>query len=114
MRGPERDRAALEDILRYVGDVRSHTAAGRQVMSEGLTRHAVLWELAIIGEAANRLTQEFREAHPELPWRRIVNQRNFLVHGYDRVDADLVWDAIGRLPEVQAYIEAMLEEMGEP
>ena len=48
----------------------------------------------IIGEAANMLTHEFRDAHADMQWRQITNMRNFLIHGYHNVEEDLVWEAI--------------------
>jgi len=48
----------------------------------------------IIGEVANMLTHEFRDAHADMQWRQITNMRNFLIHGYHNVEEDLVWEAI--------------------
>lgn len=39
----------------------------------------------IIGEAANRLGQEFHDSHPQLPWAQMVGMRNVIIHGYDHV-----------------------------
>ena len=48
----------------------------------------------IIGEAAARVTEETREKHPQIPWLDIVGMRNRIVHGYDEVDLDILWDVI--------------------
>jgi len=45
----------------------------------------------IIGEAANRLSSEVVDAHPEVPWRQIVASRNRVVHSYFDVGLDLLW-----------------------
>jgi len=47
--------------------------------------------LEIIGEAANRLSQDTREAATAVPWKQIIGLRNRLIHGYDEVDLDVVW-----------------------
>lgn len=47
--------------------------------------------LEIVGEAAARVTQEFRVGHPAVPWQDIVSLRNRLIHGYDQVDFDILW-----------------------
>jgi uncharacterized protein with HEPN domain len=70
--------------------------------------------LAIIGEAANRLSEELRLAHPEVPWRRIIGQRNILVHVYDHLNLERVWEAIEAVPELARRIRAIVEELGEP
>ena len=76
------------------------------------TYHAVIYNIMIIGEAANMLTFEFRESHTELRWRQITNMRNFLIHGYHNVEEDLVWEAISvDLPQIRKKIVKYLEEI---
>lgn len=113
MKGPERDRAALEDMRRYAASVTAHTRSGRGALTDELSLHAVLWELAILGEAANRVSDPMRASHPDVPWRKIVNQRNILVHVYDEVDIDLLWQAVEAIPELERQIGSMLDEFGE-
>ncbi len=50
--------------------------------------------LEIVGEAAARVTTATRGALPQLPWAEIVGLRNRVIHGYDRVDFDIVWEAV--------------------
>lgn len=50
--------------------------------------------IQIIGEAARRVSPEFREAHPQIPWRAIVGMRHKIVHDYMEVDEDIVWDTV--------------------
>ncbi|NOT00151.1 MAG: DUF86 domain-containing protein [Phycisphaerales bacterium] len=47
--------------------------------------------MEIVGEAAARVSQEFRRFHPNIPWSRVVGLRNRLIHGYDEVDFDVLW-----------------------
>lgn len=110
MRGPLADRTAVEDMLRYATLVEQHAADGLDALDE-VARHGVLWELAVIGEAANRVSPELRRAHPEVPWRRIVDQRNFLVHSYDRIRRPKVLEAISALPELRSQLTTVLEEL---
>ncbi|HEY0512476.1 MAG TPA: HepT-like ribonuclease domain-containing protein [Thermoanaerobaculia bacterium] len=65
--------------------------------SENPLRHlAVERAIEIIGEAANRVSPTFQQAHPEIPWRRIVAQRNVLAHEYGDVEHALIWDLVQR------------------
>ncbi len=48
----------------------------------------------IIGEAADHVSREFQEAHPEIPWPVIIGMRNRLAHAYFEVDLDRVWDTV--------------------
>ena len=47
--------------------------------------------LEIIGEAARRVSTEFRHAHPEIPWAKIIAHRNVLVHEYDEIRQERLW-----------------------
>ncbi|MFQ5895627.1 MAG: DUF86 domain-containing protein [Nitrospinota bacterium] len=48
----------------------------------------------ILGEAAGRVSKEFRGRHPSIPWEDVVSMRNKLIHEYDRVDLDILWDTV--------------------
>lgn len=111
MRGPLGDRASVEDMLRHVRLVIEDTESGPSVFDDRLVREAVLWKLAIIGEAANRVSPELRERHPDVPWRRIVGQRNILVHAYDRLDIDKVWQAVDAARRLEDQLAAILQEL---
>jgi len=50
--------------------------------------------LEIIGEAARSVPPEFRDAHPELPWKKMVGIRDRLIHGYYDVNLDVVWETV--------------------
>ncbi len=60
------------------------------------TRAAVLHELLIIGEAAKRLSPEFRDEHGQIDWRSIAGMRDRLIHQYDQVDLEEVWRVVTR------------------
>ncbi|MFQ5614703.1 MAG: DUF86 domain-containing protein, partial [Anaerolineae bacterium] len=60
--------------------------------SDSLRQSAVLQKLIVIGEAAARLPQEFRDRHPQLEWRQIVAFRNVLVHAYFSIKLPIVWE----------------------
>ena len=57
-------------------------------------RLAITHLLQIIGEAARRVSLDFRNAHPEIPWKAIVGMRSKVVHDYLNVDEDVVWDTV--------------------
>ncbi|MGH9435458.1 MAG: HepT-like ribonuclease domain-containing protein [Terriglobia bacterium] len=62
--------------------------------------------LEIIGEAANRVPEEERTRIPEIPWPQIVSLRNRLIHRYDEVDFDILWQIISRdLPQLIVALE---------
>jgi len=62
--------------------------------------------LEIIGEAANRVPDEERARIPDVPWPQIVSLRNRLIHGYDEVDFDILWQIVTRdLPRLVEVLE---------
>lgn len=73
-------------------------------LTSGLDRHsfledvrtelAVRHQIMIIGKTVKHLSDSFREAHAEIPWSEIASMRDRLIHEYDNVDRDMVWDAV--------------------
>lgn len=73
------------------------------------TQSAVLHQLLIIGEATKRLSKEFRNQHPDIPWRLIAGMRDVLIHAYESVDLDEVWNtAIKEIPDLVININQLL------
>jgi uncharacterized protein with HEPN domain len=66
--------------------------------------------LEVTGEAANRLSEEFRSKHSEIPWLQIIGLRNRLIHGYDAIDLDIVWNIVHEdLPFLLEKLAAILK-----
>jgi uncharacterized protein with HEPN domain len=88
--------------------------AGRSSEDLGRDRMLVLAlvkEIEIIGEAANRISDESRKALPRIPWPKIVAMRNRLIHAYADVDLSIVWDTLtGALPELLRELEIALAD----
>lgn len=75
---------------------------------------ALARNLEIIGEAATQLTSAYKQAHPEVPWRKISDFRNVLTHEYFAIDLNLVWEIIQKdLPDLKKQIEHLLENAEE-
>ncbi len=71
-----------------------------------LHQNAIFKVLEIIGEAASRISDVTREAHPEIPWPNVVGLRNRMVHAYCEVDLDVIWNIVtGDIPGLIAELE---------
>jgi uncharacterized protein with HEPN domain len=65
--------------------------------------------LEIVGEAAGRMPEDVCAAHPQIPWAQIVALRNRLIHGYDSIDLNILWQILtGDLPPLVTQLEAAL------
>jgi uncharacterized protein with HEPN domain len=91
-----RDEAALADIAAFARRAMRHVA-GRGIAAfsrDDATQDAVIRCLGVIGEAAGRLSECARAAHPEVPWAAIIGMRNRLVHEYGAIDAKQVFKTV--------------------
>ena len=69
--------------------------------------------LEIIGEAARGISPEFREAHPDLPWKSMIGMRDRLIHSYFDVNLDVVWETITEdLPGLIDKLEKVVGDEG--
>jgi len=70
---------------------------------------AVVHLLGILGEAANRTSSDERLKHPQIPWPQIIGLRHRLIHAYDQVDLDIVWNiVIQHLPPLVRTLDEIL------
>lgn len=107
----ERDRDSLEDLRdaarRVLAFTRGLDAVALASNEEKLS--AVLYQFVVIGEAARRLSDECRAAHPAVPGRQIIAMRNIITHGYDQVDEAKLWQVIAAdLPAFLTELETIL------
>lgn len=108
------NRAWLQDILASIEHIEDYTSAlAFEDFAAALqTQHAVLFNIQIIGEAANRLDAGFRSANPSVPWSLMIGMRNVIVHGYFAVNLQIIWKTItDELPGLKAQLTAILAEL---
>jgi uncharacterized protein with HEPN domain len=91
-----RDGAYLLDILIAARKVLRYAEGftWETFRADDRTQDAVMRNLQIIGEAARRVSEEFKESHPEISWREILGMRNRLVHEYGRINVERVWETV--------------------
>lgn len=96
MQTKDRDMQILEKIAGYCEDIEhAHGEYHRnyEVFCGNPTyRNAIAMCLMQIGELTNKLSQEFKEEHSEIPWRAIRGMRNVVAHEYGRIDVETVWE----------------------
>lgn len=98
---------AIEKVERYLGDIDFAHYSHDEILTDAIAR-----QLGIIGEATNRLSQEFQEKHPGLPYKSIIGMRNFLVHDYAKVDRKILWETAKKdLPGLKQSVSFLLNQL---
>jgi uncharacterized protein with HEPN domain len=113
MQAEGRDRALLWDMLSAARDVAEFVRGVtlQRFENERIVRYAVERQLLVIGEAAARVSQGFRDAHPGIPWPSIIGQRNVLAHDYGEVLVERVWlVAVERIPLLIEQLAGLVTE----
>lgn len=107
MRERSRDKSRLEHILQAIERINRYTEGKTFVdfIADDMMYYAVVKNIEILGEASNMLTEEFRQAHPNTPWKQVNGMRNYIVHEYFQIDNTVVWDVIKQdLPVLEKQI----------
>lgn len=90
-----RDQVYTMQILEAIDKIEVYTIDGKDRFLEStMIQDAVIRNVEIIGEITKRISSEFRTYHHEVPWRQMAGIRDVLVHDYDSIDLDIVWNVI--------------------
>lgn len=96
---------AIDTIKEYIGDLNAE-----QFKNNRLLVDSVLYNLMVIGEAANNIPDEVQKRYSDVDWRNIVGLRNVVSHEYFRLNLDRIWDITQvALPEFREQVTMMLE-----
>ena len=93
-----------------------------QAMVEGITLDQLLADsiklraferiMELVGESVKRVPQNFRDAYPEIPWRKIAGMRDVISHAYEDLAYEVLWDAVEmNFPKVLSDLERILAEI---
>ena len=114
MREPIRDIERLRHIIENI-DILNSYLQGRDrhdIEKDPVGFYGLVKRIEMIGEAAYKVTNEFRDAHPDTPWKMIMKMRHVLVHDYYQIDAKELWLVIDDdLPILRPQIEAYVKEL---
>lgn len=90
------DVLLLKDIVESCDKIFLYTQnlSLEEFKNNSMVVDAVIRNFEIIGEAANQLTEAFKNSHSEIEWYRLSGMRNRIIHGYFGVDLEIVWSTI--------------------
>jgi uncharacterized protein with HEPN domain len=111
----EQDAAYLWDMLqaaREAVEILGELDA-RAFKQDKLRCRAIERTVEIIGEAARKVSRSYQTAHPEIPWRDIIGQRNILAHEYGQLDHGLLYKTVrDDIPQLVATLSKLLPPVG--
>jgi uncharacterized protein with HEPN domain len=110
---PRQWKLRITDILDFIAAIQEYVRGMdfQRFSRNSLKIDAVEHRFTIIGEAANNVPAQVRQAHPEIPWASMSEMRNIVVHIYSGVKLDVVWETIrDDLPLLVAPLAKLLNE----
>ena len=116
MQPEERDWAYLWDMREATRDVLEFTEGITydHFCRDKVVRYAVERRIEVIGEAAHHVSETFKAQPPDIPWRRIIGQRNILAHEYGEILVERIWcTAKESLPELVELLNQLIPPNGD-
>lgn len=101
----------VEHILESIQEIESYLQglSRDDFLLSSEKQSAVTWKLVIIGESVANIPDDFKTAHPLIPWAKIKAARNVLVHEYFRLDVEEIWKmAQGDLPMLKTLLMGLV------
>lgn len=108
------DKVRVEHILEAILEIESYTfqVSENEFLSNSMMRNACAKQIEIIGEAVNLISDELKQKHAQVEWRKIAATRNFLVHEYFGIDYRVIWNIIQKdLPEFKSQLQQIAERL---
>ncbi|MFP4100963.1 HepT-like ribonuclease domain-containing protein [Coleofasciculus sp.] len=111
MQPNSRESGYLWDMLQAAIRLQEFTAglSYEAYLESILLQSAVERQLEILGEAARRMSEDFRQVHPEIPWSDIIGQRNVIAHQYEEIRQERIWSVVtSDIPTLIAQLEPLI------
>lgn len=108
---PERNLKYLKHIFDCINDIETFVEGYNEntFINDKKTFNASIRMFEVIGEATKRISADFKTQHNHIDWKRIAGLRDVLIHDYEGVDLDAVWQIIKiNLPQLKKEIENLL------
>jgi uncharacterized protein with HEPN domain len=113
MKSPRSDELRLRDILEAIDAIQRHPWQDHaRFLQDEVLRWFFRSQVQIVGEATYKLSAEFRNAHPTVPWRAVIGMRHILVHDYFDVEWEILWRVLQtRIAALKTDVEAILRSL---
>jgi uncharacterized protein with HEPN domain len=106
------DKERLYDILAYSDQViEVASAITRDDLFDFRNLNCIAYSLQTVGEAASKLTEHFRETYTQVEWDKVIAMRHRLVHGYGKLDIDILWSvSTDEIPSLRSTVAELLNQ----
>jgi len=98
----------IDDIVDCVNAIKKYTRgfSKEKFFKNPEKQDAVYYRIGLIGEAANKLSEDFIKKYSQIPWSKIIAMRNKIIHDYDEVDPNLIWRVAKKdIPELEKQLK---------
>lgn len=106
------DRERLGDILDAIERIQRYCPVQQTLFdADEVVQDAIVRRIMVIGEAASKLSKEFRESENDVPWAEIITMRHIVVHDYGQVDLGVVWSTVQNdIGSLHAHVSRLLSQ----
>lgn len=105
-----RDKVIVGKMIRYAGKVQSYCkdVTYKEFCANEMLIEACVFNLSQLGELTTKLGADFKQEHSQVAWAQIYGLRNRIVHDYDGVNLQLIWEIISNdIPELVDKLSAL-------
>jgi len=110
-----KDQHCLESIIEATDKILDYTSgfnSADEFDNDHLIFDATMMNFVVIGEMVMKLSDDFKDTHPELEWNKIKGFRNIVAHDYFGIDAEEVWQIVkNKIPDLKNDITNLLAKL---
>jgi uncharacterized protein with HEPN domain len=100
--------SAAKQVIKFTENVEKERFENDELIQSGVIR-----QIELMGEATKHLTGEFKARYQEIPWKKMAGMRDILIHSYDYIDLDEVWNAVQiSIPDIIKKIDQIFQKEG--
>lgn len=108
----DKDHHCLEAMLEAIAKICEYTSgikSAAEFNDDYKSFDAVMMNFVVIGEMVDKLSDSFKDQHPEIDWRRVKGFRNLVAHNYFGIDAEEVWQIIvNKIPDLKNQVKVLI------